>query len=125
MIDRGWSGARLAAMIDAEARNRGVTLKVLLAPLTRDAGHWIAQMRLAKRPKPATFDRLEALLSGAEVPPPPPNNFQKGCSRLNVVTTAEPAMRPRAPDRSPCPRCAVRADIGCRHRPLPQEVLAS
>jgi hypothetical protein len=22
------------------------------------------------------------------------------------------------PDRSPCPRCGVRADIGCSHRPL-------
>jgi len=34
-----------------------------------------------------------------------------------VKATAEPAVSPQI-DRDPCPRCAVRKDIGCRHFPL-------
>lgn len=37
-----------------------------------------------------------------------------------AIAEAFPAVHPvpeMATDRTPCPRCGIRADIGCRHRP--------
>lgn len=40
--------------------------------------------------------------------------------RLSAARAADGLIEPKAPiqiaDRTPCPRCATRADIGCRHQ---------
>lgn len=39
----------------------------------------------------------------------------RALKRVITIRMAEP---PRVVDRSPCPRCGVRRDIGCRHFPV-------
>ncbi|QIG80072.1 hypothetical protein [Stakelama tenebrarum] len=46
------------------------------------------------------------------LPAAPARATQRG-----VAKPSEPPLRPAAPDRTPCPRCGVRADIGCEHQP--------
>ena len=112
------TGADLADRILAHAQHTGATLTALLAPLATDPSKWLNQLRGARRPKRTTVERIEALLEGRDVPPPPPNNFQStGGTRTN--RKVEPRLdaaefMPRV-DRDPCPRCAVRRDIGCAH----------
>ncbi len=115
------TGEQIMLLIVAEAGRRGRTARALVAQLSPEPDHWIAQFRRAHRPKPSTLARIAALLAGEPVPPPPPNNFQKRPYRLTPRTLAvgcdrdPPANRPRV-DRDPCFFCGTRGDIGCRHQ---------
>lgn len=114
------TGAELTAAIRARAAELGPPVARFAAPLSPDPDKWLYQTARAMAPKPHTIARVQALLAGAPVPPPPPNNFQK-CARR-----ADPVLRVRVgpaitswPDpvtRDPCFRCGTRADIGCRHQ---------
>lgn len=57
-------------------------------------------------------------LQKAGILPPPKKTGLGGRLRLYVSTAADnDDTPPPIVSRDPCPRCAVRADIGCRHRP--------
>jgi hypothetical protein len=36
--------------------------------------------------------------------------------RAGLDPASDPPLPPRGPERDPCPRCGVRADVGCGHR---------
>jgi hypothetical protein len=114
------TGKQLVAAIETEARRRGVSRFHFVGPLTRQPRKWLQQVAQAKRPKPATIERVRALLSDETVPAAPLNNFQAPKVVPNEPPAA-PSPRPAIPavpyvDREPCWRCGTRGDIGCRHR---------
>jgi hypothetical protein len=123
-IPEGASGREVAAIVRTAAAEAGVPLVAFLAPVSKHAQTWIYQLGIARLPKPHTIARVEALLRGDPVPPPPINNFQKsGDPRppFHVAHRGPPAasIPPRIAPRDPCPRCGVRADYGCRHSRAP------
>jgi len=121
MIPSNVSGAELAALVESEARRRGQSPADFASALSRWPGKWLAQLRIAETPKAATIARVQALFDGAEVPPPPPNNFQKNGPPSAPATLVRPGPSavglPRVLDSAPCVRCGVRPDVSCRHRP--------
>lgn len=103
-------------------RRRAIELRVPIAtfaaPLSTNASRWLWQMEQAERPKPHTIARVEALLAGREVPPPPANNFQASPRKPAVQYASgrrDPENYPAPVDRDPCPFCGTRRDLGCRH----------
>jgi hypothetical protein len=44
----------------------------------------------------------------------------RGISKATAYTPIKRIAASIVIDRSPCPRCGVRGDIGCKHRPLPE-----
>lgn len=115
------SGADLVGAIRAKASELGQSVRQFAAPLSPDVAKWLSQTEQAVTPKPHTIERVRALLAGELVEPPPANNFQKS-PRSEPIHQADRSPRgadiPAPIDRDPCPRCAVRADIGCHHRPV-------
>lgn len=114
------TGADLVAQIRAAAHRAGITLERFAAPLSPNVSRWLRQTEAALQPKPHTIQRVNALLGGLPVPPPPPNTFQTH-PRREIMLHVErgPALDAAPPpvDREPCWNCGTRADLGCRHRP--------
>jgi hypothetical protein len=112
------TGADLIEQLRAEAARRRTTVYSLATRLSPHPGKWLAQLGIATRPRPTTIARIEALIAGDDVPPPP-NNFQAKPHRARPPHVAAAASDdedlPPAVFRDPCPRCGVRADIGCPH----------
>lgn len=123
------SGGELADAIAREASRRGLPIQRFVSQLSPNPKAWLAQLRCAMRPKPHTYERITALIRGETVPPPPPNNFQKNgkpSPPKHVASSTIPMEDlPPSVDRDPCPRCGVRADLGCRHRQVPLLVVRS
>lgn len=112
------SGADLVRAVREKARALGVPLRQFAAPLSSSVDQWLKQTELALEPKPHTVARVQALLEGRPVPPPPPNNFQKSPRRPTGVIVREmvdAASVLEPVDREPCFFCGVRADVGCKH----------
>lgn len=113
------TGADLVAQIRAAAHRAGVPLERFAAPLSPNVSRWLCQTEAARQPKPYTIQRVNALLAGLPVPPPPPSTFQHQ-PRRDIMLHVErgPALddAPAPVDREPCWQCGIRADLGCRHR---------
>lgn len=98
-----------------------MTTHALAGALSPHPHKWLFQLRIALRPKPATIARIEALIAGEEIPLAPPNNFQAKPGGSASARYVAERYRPREEElpppvfRDPCPRCGVRADIGCPH----------
>lgn len=111
------SGAVLAERIEAAAAVKGQGVNEFAAPLSRDPASWLEGLRKAARPKRHTIERIEALIAGRPVPPLPAEAHR--VTRTAQLSAGKPDLRPPEDAvrvyRDPCPRCGVRADIGCRH----------
>lgn len=111
------TGAALVRRMRVEAVRRGIPLVQFVRPLSADPHAYIRHLNMASKPLRATIDRVDALITGREIPP---------------VERKKPTFAPRPPKvrdrrpvdpvppsppvyRDPCPRCGVRADIGCGH----------
>lgn len=119
--DRPTTGAELVNLIEREALRRGVGVVRFAAPLSPHPDSWLRQLAVARRPKPATVARIEALIAAEAVAPPPPNHFQARLGpRREPMHRAggdiAPERLPPRVDRDPCPRCGTRGDLGCGHR---------
>lgn len=100
------TGPELAAAILDAATQSGKPLRDFARPLGQDPHAIVAKLRSVRRPKSDTVDRVLAFLAGKPIatrsshsPIPPP----EACIYLDV-------------DRSPCPKCGIRGDIGCTCR---------
>lgn len=111
---RGFTtGAQLLAALERRAGELGVPLTDYVRPLTPKPADFIRIMRRSQQPVRLTFDRVEALLGGAPIPPP---NTR---SRAQPHHDHEPGPSSRMPDRvdrDPCRYCGTRGDIGCKHQ---------
>lgn len=117
------TGASLTNAIRRRARELGEPLHRFAAPLSNNVETWLHQLEQAQRPKPHTIARVQALLAGEPVPPPPTNSLQNRAQLRagpRVVPVAgrnpDPADVPSPIHREPCFRCGIRADIGCKHQ---------
>ena len=138
------TGEQITAAIRAHAEASGTPLYTLVRQLSEYPNRWLTQLEAAQKPKPATIARVEALLRGDPVPPPPENRiwsratphrfpFEHRTVAEVMPPPAPPPTQPRRPtpsspvfisfdrrppaaSREPCPRCAVRGDIGCAHQ---------
>lgn len=109
-------GEILTLAIAQAAGKAGVPITKFARPLSPNLRQWIKQLRFARNPKPATVARIEALIAGQPVPPPPANNFQASPRKPATVivrTNRDPIPTSAPVDRDPCFRCGVRGDIGC------------
>lgn len=111
------TGAQYADALRKAAHLRGVPLTAFIAPLTASPRKFMTQLTEAKSPRPLTQSRIRALLDDTTMPRP-----RGMVSRDEAPETDDKAPAPAVPVlprifREPCPNCAVRADIGCRHRP--------
>lgn len=85
-------------------------------------GNAVPAILAGRRPKPSTEARLRAwLLANPEgLPRRIPGRKSGGSDRLATgpgrVCHKLDHAAPAPVMRDPCPRCAVRGDIGCRHR---------
>lgn len=110
------TGAQLADAIRMAARERGVPLTQFLMPLTAEPRKYMSQLTEAQSPRPLTRNRIRALLDETTMPRPRRIQTRDETPRLDVAK--EPVEPPRQRVyREPCPNCAVRADVGCKHRP--------
>lgn len=78
--------------------------------VTSFVGEWARMLNVQR---PAIWRRLR---SGGALPPynsSPRGGFGPRPKRVRVRVTVE-SLPPRV-DRDPCPRCGVRADVGCNH----------
>lgn len=115
------TGEQLALALRAAAAARHISVGNFIKPLTADPNKYLRQLAEAREPRPSTRERIRALIDGAPIPrayrsealvPEPPRR------RVH----SENAVQPQPGIiRDPCPNCAVRADIGCRHRPWTME----
>lgn len=112
------TGAQYADALRQAAHHRGVSLAKFIAPLTASPRKFMTQLTEAKAPRPLTQSRIRALLDQTTMPRP------RGLVNRVEATIAPPDEpteradeRLARVDRDPCPLCAVRGDIGCRHRP--------
>lgn len=111
------TGAELVRRLHREAVRQSVPLAQFVRPLSADPHAFVRHLKMAARPMSATIARVEALIAGRALPP---------------IGRKKPTFRPRPPKvrdrrpidpvptsapvfRDPCPRCGVRADIGCGH----------
>ena len=105
--------------IRRRAYELGMSVSAFAEPLSPNAMTWLRQTEKADSPKPHTIERVQALLDGREVPPPPVNNFQAS-PRASATTMPECGPKldhcPPRVARNPCFYCGTRADLGCRHR---------
>lgn len=88
------SGAQLAEELRGAAHALNVSLSAFLAPLSgaMSANRYLAQLSIAKQPKPETVERIRALIAGRNVDPTlPPHYFD----RRNPVS-GNAIMRDRA-----------------------------
>jgi hypothetical protein len=74
------TGAELVHELWIAAKARGVGLHTFVEPLTSQPGKWTRQLREASCPKPATIERVRALIDGRELPPAA-NQRQIGTNR--------------------------------------------
>lgn len=63
------TGRDLVHQLWVAAAARGADLNAFIRPLTSDPGKFVGQLREARRPKPATIERVRALIEGRELPP--------------------------------------------------------
>jgi hypothetical protein len=63
------SGRDLVHQLWVAAGAKGMTLSAFVAPLTGQPNKFLQQLREARRPKPATIERVRALIEGREIPP--------------------------------------------------------
>ncbi|MDX3908871.1 MAG: hypothetical protein QHC67_03535 [Sphingobium sp.] len=114
------TGADIVAAIEQGAKERGVSVHWLARRLSSDPRKWLSQVAIAQRPTPLTIARVEALLADEPLPRAVANNFQlarEERAARHTVAASLPLPDDFQPlDREPCPRCAVRGDIGCSHR---------
>jgi hypothetical protein len=87
------TGADLVHQLWTAARAQGVTLGTFVKPLTSDPTKWLGQLREAHRPKPATLERVAALIEGRDIPPP----HNKPAVGYSTCTRAEREFRGLAP----------------------------
>ena len=112
------TGAQFADALRRAAADRGMQLSAFLAPLTASPGKFMKQLTEAKAPRPLTAHRIRALINGAAMPRPRGIRLAELDAPRRVMSASEPeASIAKRVSRDPCPRCAVRGDIGCRHRP--------
>lgn len=71
------TGDHLADRLLQAAWDARIRTGTFLAPLTTQPTKYLRQLRGARQPTVATLERIEALLEGRPVPPPPVNNFQR------------------------------------------------
>lgn len=113
------TGAALGHRLRMAAKAANTPLADFLRPLwPRDALGYLRQLEGSEMPRATTVARVEALLAGKRVPPPPitrdparaapPVHYSPG--------TRAPNSHPQPVTRDPCPRCGIRADIGCKHQ---------
>ena len=108
---RGFTtGAQLLAALEQRAGELGLPLTDYVRPLTPKPADFIRIMRRSQQPVRLTFDRVEALLGGAPIPPaqtksPAHPHLDKDSGRM-----------PDRVDRDPCRYCGTRGDIGCKHQ---------
>ncbi|WP_156840270.1 hypothetical protein [Novosphingobium aquimarinum] len=95
------SGADLVGLIRLCAKQRGVSEASLFSQLSRHPDTWRDQLAIAKRPKPATIARVEALLAGREIPSPPPKKFQTKCAFGGGKAAIEEVCRRRELGQGP------------------------
>lgn len=118
-LREGPTGEQLVDRLRTFAVAQGMSLQTLARQLSPEPAKWLQQLRIAQNPKPSTVQRIEALLAGRPVPPPPANNFQAPPAgrKAPMYIARGPLIEPDRPrvDRDPCPRCNVRRDIGCAH----------
>lgn len=119
------TGAELADRLRRAAHERSLSISTFLAPLSSEPTNFIDQLGRALRPRATTIERIEALLDGRPVPPPPPNNFH-GPRRAGAPASAGQVHDAAAPDiarptinrsAEPCFYCETRGGLACRHRP--------
>ena len=115
------TGAQLHSLLERTARLQGLPLRKFARPLNPDCiDTWLSQLRVAKKPRPHTVERIMALVEGrTPAPPPPESNNKPPRPPIRRLTTGPAAAADNAPepiDRDPCFKCGTRADIGCRHR---------
>jgi hypothetical protein len=104
----------LLAEMDRWCRRTGTNYH-RLATAARVAPNTRAMIRQGKRrPTIKVADRIRVAMAKN------PRGIDREKHLANRLSPqAEPrVMPPRIVDRSPCPRCGVRADIGCAHRPV-------
>lgn len=112
------TGAQFADALRQAAHQRGVPLSAFIAPLTASPRKFMTQLTEAQSPRPLTQSRIRALLDKAPMPRPRGIVVRDDAPIARRVEPTEAALEHRVRvDRDPCPNCAVRADIGCRHRP--------
>ncbi|NWK96544.1 hypothetical protein DM806_12910 [Sphingobium lactosutens] len=110
------TGAQYADALRQAAHQRGVPLTAFIAPLTASPRKFMTQLTEARAPRPLTRNRIRALLDETTMPRPRGIRLVDDAPRKEAIDSP-PAQIPERVDREPCPRCAVRADVGCRHRP--------
>lgn len=112
------TGAQLADALRQAAHQHGVPLTAFIAPLTASPRKFMSQLTEAKSPRPLTQSRIRALLERTPMPRPRGIVIREDAPIAPTVQPAElPVQAQSRIYREPCPNCAVRADIGCRHRP--------
>lgn len=124
------TGQQLADALIAHAGETQQNLLALVRRLSSSGPQsWLANLARARRPNPLTVARIEQLLSGRDPAPSTLNrrDFARRARQPAVIAVPAPLAddpRPIAWSREPCPRCAVRGDVGCAHqRPCPPELI--
>jgi hypothetical protein len=112
------TGAQFADALRQAAAERGMQLSAFLVPLTAAPGKFMKQLTEAKAPRPLTANRIRALIADTAMPRPRGIRLSEVDAPRRVQEAIEPvATIATRVSRDPCPRCAIRGDIGCRHRP--------
>lgn len=115
------TGAEVIAAVTAAAAAQSIPVKTFIAPITSAPGRWLHDVGNAGIPREVTLARVRALLAGDPIPSRQSyirsNDHVGRTERCGNVGSAGPLAQMVRVDRDPCPRCAVRGDIGCRHRP--------
>lgn len=139
------TGQQLVLALRAAAQARSTTVSELIWPLTRWPKNFLNHLGNVRNPKPSTIARIRALIDGDPIPGiDQPGTLAAAVAReatdqgerptiARRFSVVEPLALPDRPsaapadriDREPCPYCAVRGDIGCRHRPLYPEGASS
>lgn len=103
MLPATATGADLVEAVRREAARRNVAVIDLAAKLSPHPGTWLKQVAIAKRPKPHTIARVNALLAGQAVPDAPPNNFQAAPTHDRLINRVMGAGRGLAADERMSP----------------------